>query len=187
MKTRTILGSLIGVLLFGCGSFNRSEHYTFVNRDARESWAREFMGPPPVAQKRAPQGRSAAPSAEEEDDRVEPPKPAPKPVAKATVKPKPIPKKSTQTVQASTGDSSVNKPALCPLYTPPPLGKVPELPFDELEKVKGDPARIDALERQHIVDLRNYIQERRRVTQAAQAKYLEECQKIIQSHTASPQ
>ncbi|MNU19583.1 hypothetical protein D3C71_78130 [compost metagenome] len=183
MKTRTILGSLIGVLLFGCGSFNRSEHYTFVNRDARESWARDFMGPPPP-QRRVVQGRVTAPI-EEEDDRAEASKPTPKPVAKPAVKPKPIPRRSVQTAQASTSDAS-NKPALCPLYTPPPLGKVPELPFDELEKVKGDPARIDALERQHIVDLRNYIQERQRVSQAAQAKYLEECQKIIQGHTASP-
>lgn len=184
MKKRTILGSLTVVLLFGCGSFNRSEHYTFVNRDARESWAREFMGPAPTS-KRVAQGRVTSAPEAEDDDRVEAPKPTPKPAAKPAPKPRAIPKRSVQPVQASASDAET-KPALCPLYTPPPLGKVPELPFDELEKIKGDPARIDELERQHIKDLRNYIQERRRVAEAAQAKYLEDCRKIIQSHTPAP-
>jgi len=185
MKSRTILGSLTVVLLFGCGSFNRSEHYTFVNRDARENWAREFMGPPP--ERRTIQGKVTSPVVEDDEEKTEVPKRATKPAAKPTPKPRPVARSAVKPTQASASDTQGAKPALCPLYTPPPLGKVPELPFDELEKVKGDPARIDALERQHIVDLRNYIQERRRVQQAAQAKYLEECQKIIQNHTSGQQ
>ncbi len=191
MKTRTAVVGLIAVLLFGCGSFNRSEHYTIVNGD-REAWAREVMGPPPVQRhpNRVATGKVSAPKEAEEDTKVEEKKPEVKPTPKPAPKPVTRPARRTTAAAAPTAKPVAKpddpKPALCPMYVPPPLGKVPELPLEELEKVKDDPAKIDALERQHIVDLRNYILERRKVALESRNKYLEECQKIIQNSTPAP-
>lgn len=158
-----VLGTF--ALLLGCNSFNRTERYMLPAE--REQWARETMGQP-SPNPRTVKGKIVEDD-EEDEPKVEVKKPVKKPAPRVVRKPTPVP---TAVVKQTT--------SMCPMYTPPPEGKVPGIPFEALEAVKGNPSKINELERQHILDLRQYIQDRQRLNEEARKKYMEECQRILE-------
>jgi hypothetical protein len=157
-----VLGTF--ALLLGCNSFNRTDRYMLPAE--REQWARDTMG------QSSPGSRSAQGKVtddEEDEPKVEVKKPVKKPPPKPVRKPTPVP---AAAVKPTT--------SMCPMYTPPPEGKMPGIPFEALEAVKGNPSKINDLERQHILDLRQYIADRQRLNEEARKKYMEECQRILE-------
>lgn len=65
---------------------------------------------------------------------------------------------------------------MCPVYKPPVLPKVPEIPWKQLQAVSRDDVRaIDTIQQQHIDDLRQYITSVLRLLSEAQDRYLKSC------------
>jgi hypothetical protein len=163
-----VLGTF--ALLLGCNSFNRTERYMLPAE--REQWARETMGQPSSGS-RSVQGKVQTKDDDEEDEpKPEVKRPVKKPPPRVVRKPAPTPAPVAKAVKPTT--------SMCPMYTPPPEGKMPGIPFEALEAVKGNPSKINDLERQHILDLRQYIADRQRLNEEARKKYLEECQRILE-------
>lgn len=174
MNKRFYMGLTVALLLLGCNSFNRTEYHATgdtVNTKG-EKEARQIMGPPTsvqVAHALSPDVREVIRQEVREELKEEARKAAKNAALQPKARPKAPPKRAVSPVAP-----------LCPKYEPPPLGKMPELPFEELEAAKGDQIKIDALEHKHIAELRRYILDRREVRETTLKKYNEDCKKIME-------
>lgn len=67
---------------------------------------------------------------------------------------------------------------VCPPYQQPALPKVPEVPWQELSKTApSDWRALDAIQQNHISELRIYIQDVLSILREANEKYVKECEK----------
>lgn len=63
----------------------------------------------------------------------------------------------------------------CPLYIMPELPAIPPLPLEQLAKAPAKPHTLDAIQQQHIEDLRNTMLAARRMLHDTYNAYLEGC------------
>lgn len=69
---------------------------------------------------------------------------------------------------------------LCPLYIPPKLPPVPEVPMDAVSKVqKDDDVALDQISLRQIGQLRQYILDAQTANHRSYAQYLKKCANMI--------
>lgn len=87
-----------------------------------------------------------------------------------------IPKEAPKPVKPEPPPPVQNSEVMCRKYTLPKLPKTPELPLEQLSKLnKSDGAGLDAIQQQHIDDLRAYISELKKQLYGSYNAYLRDC------------
>jgi hypothetical protein len=83
-------------------------------------------------------------------------------------------------VEASDAKKS-SVPVTCPVYRLPDLGSAPDLPYDQLDKLKksNDPHDFDQVAEDQITMLYKYISQMKHTIRDSHQQYLKDCQSYI--------
>lgn len=78
-------------------------------------------------------------------------------------------------------------PVTCPVYRLPDLGSVPDLPYDQLDKLKksNDPHDFDQVAENQITMLYQYIGQMKRTIRESHQQYLKDCQNFISTNSGN--